>query len=475
MSEYKDILARFKKAIDRTAKELDINPRFVTSRQYRTNKPGICEKVLARVLGGFTAAVDLAFPPEPSPFYRYQDLGHAELHELIGTTIAECAQMFKVEPHELTWYEYRRYIGHRYGRNDIGLMDYGITKAGGYNTVRDASFAIKPTPITVNKLRAQEHASINRKLGREDAQVQFTLNQITEQCERIFTKAYSITVCCNKYKPVEKTNQTLVAVFSDTHYGSDINGQETGVLSYGPVEEARRTAHFVKEIAGFDLANRATTDLIILINGDIIQGQLHDPRDGAVIAEQIERAMRILVQAITWLSAHFPKVKVIIQTGNHDRITSVHPKRAVNQKWNSFLTIIGMSLKYAIEANTKNVEFEMAKTPYSTFEVQGQKVFATHGDTVLTLRHNSIPVAKLAEATTRINSTLQGCIYDVYIAGHIHSGTYTALPNGSNLYTNPSLCPSDPFAVSLGSMQSNCGQWLLVFKEGEKDPVHNLV
>src|SRR5690606_4550090 len=112
--------------------------------------------------------------------------------------------------------------------------------------------------------------------------------------------------------------------------------------------------------------------LKVLLLGDILQGNLHDPRDAAPMAEQFARAVHLLSQAFAQLCANFSKVEVECQSGNHDRITSRHHNRAVNQKWDSYSTMLYYSLKGAT-SNLSNISFNIPKTPYSTYSVFGQK------------------------------------------------------------------------------------------------------
>src|SRR6201999_1664651 len=65
-----------------------------------------------------------------------------------------------------------------------------------------------------------------------------------------------------KFKPGKvkgKTARILNVIFSDTHYGSDLDPRELR-HKYGPVEEARRTAHICRQVAEYKTQYRAETE-----------------------------------------------------------------------------------------------------------------------------------------------------------------------------------------------------------------------
>lgn len=119
-------------------------------------------------------------------------------------------------------------------------------------------------------------------------------------------------------------HRTHTLVLSDLHFGADIKGDETGVEDFGRIEEARRFAAVIKEASLYKAQYREKTHLEILILGDIIENQLHDPRTGDVLAIQCCRAIHLLVQGIAYLANCYPTVTVRFATGNHGQIGRAH-------------------------------------------------------------------------------------------------------------------------------------------------------
>lgn len=251
------------------------------------------------------------------------------------------------------------------------------------------------------------------------------------------------------------SERILNLMLSDLHYGSDIGAAETGT-KYGPVEEARRTAAVVAEVAKWKRQYRNDTTLYVHLLGDIIEGKLHDPESAAPLTEQVHRAWWILGQALRYLSGQFKAVKVFCTPGNHGRRMDRHPDRAVNQKWDSIETMIYGGLKFAL-ADRKNVVFEIPLTPYYKYKAFDKTGFMTHGDTVLNVGYpnRAINVEGIRRQINEINAK-DHC--DLFGAGHVHVASTVRLPNGPMLITNGCLVPSGEYGQSIGIMETGCCQ-----------------
>lgn len=266
-----------------------------------------------------------------------------------------------------------------------------------------------------------------------------------------------------KAKPKNKIDRMVTLVLSDLHIGSDVKKEETGHLDFGKIEESRRLAKLIQETIDYKPQYREHTQLNVLLLGDLICGNLgHDPREGAPLAEQVARAIDLLSQGMLQLSQHFPKINIVSISGNHDRVTSRHPNRAVQSKWDSYQTMIAFALK-KILANCKNVELTIPKTPFAVVNLFNKKMFASHGDTVLKVGYpgSSINTKNLEGQINKINATLPDADeYSVVVVGHLHTPAFVHMANGAVLLTNGAMIPSDEFAVSIGLMENVCGQFL---------------
>lgn len=318
---------------------------------------------------------------------------------------------------------------------------------------------VRMTDKDVDAYRLELYKSNVKNANKNHIQKSSAIGYLEQFAEKVFK---------GNVKPVKpfptraKVSRILNLVFSDVHIGADLRKEETGNANYGPVEESRRVAAIVREVINYKPQYRETTELEVMLLGDLMQGQLHDPRDGAPLAEQICRVVHVFAQALQQLAANFPKVRVHCATGNHSRNTARHHNRAVNQKWDSFETVIYFALKTAL-VNQKNIEFNIPKTPYGYYEVFGQKIFYTHGDTVLNpgYPNKSINIKGLESQLNTINASLEDTKeIKVAIVGHVHVASQTYLANGATMITNGALIEPDQYAVSIGIVETQTGQML---------------
>lgn len=349
-----------------------------------------------------------------------------------------------------------RQINKHFGKfNDLKLLAIDT-----YPELKELYVPVKVQPVDIENYRIDLEKGKRRKGNKKAIASSSTLDYIAQ---------FSDTVFSGKVAPIKpiikkssKTDRVLNLVISDIHIGSDLNKAETGSHDYGPVQEARRMAAIVQEVINYKPQYRESTELEVLLLGDIIQNQLHDARDGAPLAEQACRAIHVLTQALQQLAANFKQVRVRCATGNHGRNTARHHDRATLQKWDSIETIIYYGLKKALEQQ-KNIEFHIPLTPYGTYEVFGQKILYTHGDTVLNPGYpgKSINVKGLETQLNSINAALPDANeVKVAVVGHVHTASLTYLANGSVMLTNGALIEPDQYAVSIGLTETQTGQYL---------------
>jgi hypothetical protein len=372
--------------------------------------------------------------------------------------ITSCSIMLGVLPQDLT----PKLIKECYQDDKDGyeLFWNDAKKYGGLAKIVEAHFPVVNTKAAGVKLVNQKTALLNKKDNRKVLEMDMLQESVEEWSERVFKGKFSPPF--HQPKSNKNTSRCLTLVLSDLHFGSDVLKEETGVLDYGKIEESRRIAKIVYETIEYKKQHRKDTSLNVLFLGDLIQNQLHDARDGAVLAEQVCRAIYLLTQVVHRLSQEFPSVTVYANTGNHGRYTSRHHNRATNQKWDSHETVITYAVKNAC-SSLKNVSFVIPKTAFVNYEMFGQKIFATHGDTALNTGFpgSSINVKSLETQINKINASLSDTQeYKVFICGHVHTGAVVHLNNGSTLITNGALIPSDQYATSIGIFETKCGQWL---------------
>ena len=326
------------------------------------------------------------------------------------------------------------------------------------NTLTDEEF------LEETKARCQAYRQETKDKGfKDDTKVLvkdlvFT-NHLEDTLKTAF-KSFKIAAPRTK-KPIKNTKRILNLAFSDTHYRAMLDSKEVN-CQYGPVEEARRTAQVVLQTCEYKSQYRDETILNIHMLGDIIQNQLHDARDGQPLAEQCAAAISLLTQAVGYCAQSFGHVNVYCTPGNHGRNLARHQQRAVHEKWDSTETIIYYALKTACQT-LANVSVVIPRTPYYICPVFNNKIFGTHGDTVLKVGYpgRTIRVEEFHKQINRINgSRSYGGPFKMFVCGHVHIGSLIALPGDTCLITNGCLCPNDSFSLSMGSQDTSSGQWL---------------
>lgn len=380
----------------------------------------------------------------------------------IAKHIGECADALGVEPCDLTWWDFRAYGQVAWASNTLGIVRRDITRLGGFNSIRDAYYPPTATDHAQTKKRIREHANLNRRLGAHSVADLFEFKQIEAFSKRVFSGRVQPVVGKPSVKPRGKCpiKRAAVVVLSDLHFGADLDARETGFADYGPLEEARSLAEVVRQVCTYKLEYRDETELIVVIDGDLIHGCLHDVRDGAALSEQQLRAIHLLSQAVAQFSAAFRRVRVVCVTGNHDRDKYRHPKKANAGKADSRATVIYWATKFAT-AHLSNVEWVIPQSQFATFRLFGKRYYVTHGDGCISVGNpgKSINVAKIEEQINKLNANLPAAdAYSVVIVAHAHKSLQLLLDNGVTLIVNGPLTPVDSFAVSVGVFRNTCSQ-----------------
>lgn len=309
--------------------------------------------------------------------------------------------------------------------------------------------------------RERQGLARNRVVALAVTRERVFLDQFEEICQNYLggsaqPKGYALKKPSSKPCP-----RILNLMLSDLHFGAALDPSEV-LKRFDATVEARRMAWIALQAAEYKRDHRQETELHVHLMGDIIQGQLHDMRDGEPQAQQVLAAMQYLGQTIAFLSEHFPKVIVRCTPGNHGRNRVRHQDRAVLQKWDAIETGVYGGARAWTNA-LKNVTWHIPKTPFFTLDYWGKHAFFTHGDTVIDAGYpnKSINVKSLQAQIDHMNGQVDSSNrYHVVGVGHVHTASVTHLANGAVLITNGCLIPSDAYALSIGIFNVVCGQWL---------------
>lgn len=311
-------------------------------------------------------------------------------------------------------------------------------------------------------------AVVNRRVATAAGRDIILAEYLEQALQSVFKKGY----CTPKPytgKKHKKHQRIVNVVVSDTHFQSLLDPEECPI-GYRALQESRRLGKVAQQVADFKPQYRAESKLMVHLLGDLIQGQLHDPRDGSPLAMQVAACIHYITQFLMFCAQQYPDVEVFCTPGNHGRNMHRHKDRAVFQKWDSIETMVYIAVKAAIKTSgLKNIKINIDKRPYYTVKLFDNMAFFTHGDTVLKpgFPGKSIDTKSLFQQICRWNTARDiGGPFHLFVTGHVHFGSITNMPSGIVMMTNGCLVPPDPFSLSIGAPDVTCGQYLFESVEG---------
>lgn len=335
---------------------------------------------------------------------------------------------------------------------DVSKRD--LQKYGGYAKLKaDAAHIGGITPYADMpqargvQLRNQYVRSLERKVASAD----YLSKKILDGFQEIFeNNPIVVPKAAIELKKAKHNRRLLTLLWSDLHFGVDVDPREVLKSEFNWTIASRRMARLVQQAALWKPEHREETELQIVLNGDILHGVIHlSEANIKDIQEQIWGASAILTKAIGFLAQHFGRIRVLCLPGNHDRIGYRSSERAIAQRWNSHSHSVYLALKCWFK-DAKHVTFDVPMAGLGHYELPGgQIVLATHGDTEPAISNvgKSFNVTKTTEAILRLNA---GDVLprdpDVVLYGHWHQPSMYMLPEGTVCIVNGSLIGSESYA-----------------------------
>lgn len=313
----------------------------------------------------------------------------------------------------------------------------------------------------IGKLAEQERRFGNRRLARSislaQAQEALALQHVKLVADQFFSGKVTATGY-GKRKPSKPAKRTVVCLLSDLHLGSELSSLDEP-MPFGAVQEARRLEYIMRQVIDYKPQYRENSRLRLLLNGDLIEGQLlHQLGAGSPLTEQKAIAWHLLSRFVAECSRAFPGVDIDCQPGNHGRDKVRHPGRATWRKWDGH----EWELFYALSrmcSELKNVTWSIPFRAVSAINLHGSILGLTHGDTEIKIGHPDTKAKDNARELDRINSTrIFGTEFDAWAFGHYHTPRYH--PGGIRTIYNGALVPPNGYARAAGFIGESCGQFL---------------
>lgn len=317
------------------------------------------------------------------------------------------------------------------------------------------------------RLAEEERRFGNRRLARsisiahaheQLARRQF-LQAAREHLGKVTPRGYALRA------PTKPAKRTVCLLLSDLHIGSDLTSRDNPE-PYGAVQESRRLAKLFYEAAEYKPQYREQSELLVLLNGDLIEGYLeHDKRDGAPLAEQKIAFLTYFRTGLAFLASVYKRMRVVCQPGNHGRSKQRHPGRATSSKWDGIEWELYRCLQMML-ADHRNIEWDIPFGAVSVVDLYGSKLLLTHGDTEVKVKHPDTGAGENSKQLHKINSTgIYGAQFAVACFGHFHTPRYQP-KRPTKMIFNGALVPPSGYARSEGYIDEPCAQYLWEATEG---------
>ena len=314
----------------------------------------------------------------------------------------------------------------------------------------------------IRDLSEQERRFGNRRRARSiaiaEAHEQLSREASIYVAETFFKDKVEPTGYARFPKPETPAKRTACVLLSDLHLGSELDSLDEPV-AFKAVEESRRLEWVLRQFLDFKPQYRETTEALVILNGDIIEGDLqHDIRSGAPLTEQKAIFWQYFTRFIALVAQQYKSVRVVCQPGNHGRNKLRHPGRATSSKWDGF----EFDLYYALRmmcSELKNVSWDIPFRAISIVDLHGQILGVSHADTELKLGDPDTKARENFSYLSKVNSTnLYNARFDGFAFGHYHKGRFQ--PGEPSILWNGPLVPPNGHARTSGYIGELCGQWI---------------
>ena len=238
---------------------------------------------------------------------------------------------------------------------------------------------------------------------------------------------------------IERKEGTAVLHLSDLHYGEVV---QFGEVVYDCAIAERRLSSIISQFCGIV---KDYGSAVVFINGDMINGSIHDEfknTNELLTIDAVLRLSKILAESLILIREHMAAdglLDVVFTVGNHSRILPgpVYYKNKVKENWEYLL---GMLVQR--ELHETDIKVEVANTPSIIYNIEDLRFAVTHGDCFKSINNIKQGVAKFYEMNL---SSVGG--FDHILIGHFHT---TSIQDGlgGKIFVNGSFKGYDEYSVN---------------------------
>ena len=248
------------------------------------------------------------------------------------------------------------------------------------------------------------------------------------------------------FKPINKNQDKKYAVLqlSDWHCGALVDNQ----FNYYNVDTMVDRATKVRNNALEYCKLHNVTDLVIEINGDMVNGAIHvssrvESEEGVI--QQVITVTDVLAKLINSMKPYFNSVKIVTTLGNHGRLTPNKSDSITNENFEMLIpTMLRDKLSDIKIIDSKGLDF-------TKYEIDGKIIMVSHGQN-----------DSMTKVISDFSKMFKVVPNEVHL-GHTHS--YTDINDCDIKVTvNGSLIGSDDYAVTIRKVTTP-SQNLIVYEK----------
>ena len=248
------------------------------------------------------------------------------------------------------------------------------------------------------------------------------------------------------FKPINKNQDKKYAVLqlSDWHCGALVDNQ----FNYYNVDTMVDRAIKVRNNALEYCKLHNVTDLVIEINGDMVNGAIHvssrvESEEGVI--QQVITVTDVLAKLINSMKPYFNSIKIVTTLGNHGRLTPNKSDSITNENFEMLIpTMLRDKLSDIKIIDSKGLDF-------TKYEIDGKIIMVSHGQN-----------DSMTKVISDFSKMFKVVPNEVHL-GHTHS--YTDINDCDIKVTvNGSLIGSDDYAVTIRKVTTP-SQNLIVYEK----------
>lgn len=238
---------------------------------------------------------------------------------------------------------------------------------------------------------------------------------------------------------IERKEGTVVLHLSDLHYGEVV---QFGTTVFDCAIAERRLSSIISQ---FCCIVKDYSKAVVFINGDMINGSIHDEfknTNELLTIDAVLRLSKILAESLILIREYMADdglLDVVFTVGNHSRTLPgpVYYKNKVKENWEYLLGSLVQR-----ELSETDIKVEVANTPSIVYNIEDLRFAVTHGDCFKSMSNIKQGVARFYEMNL---SSIGG--FDHILIGHFHS-TNIQDSLGGKIFVNGSFKGYDEYSVN---------------------------